>query len=84
MNKVTIIAEAGVNHNGDLKLAKELAKVAKDSGADIVKFQTAKLEALVTRNAPMAEYQKQNTMRDESQLEMLKKNYKKCQNLYVI
>lgn len=73
MNKVTIIAEAGVNHNGDLKLAKELAKVAKDSGADIVKFQTAKLEALVTRNAPMAEYQKQNTMRDESQLEMLKK-----------
>lgn len=73
MDKVTIIAEAGVNHNGDLKLAKELAKVAKDSGADIVKFQTAKLEALVTGTAPMAEYQKRNTMRDESQLEMLKK-----------
>jgi len=73
MNKVTIIAEAGVNHNGDLKLAKELAKEAKDSGADIVKFQTAKLESLVTRTAPMTEYQKQNTMRDESQLEMLKK-----------
>ena len=73
MNKVTIIAEAGVNHNGDLKLAKELAKTAKDSGADIVKFQTAKLGSLVTKTAPMAEYQKQNTMRDEFQLEMLKK-----------
>lgn len=73
MHKVTVIAEAGVNHNGDLELAKRLAKAAKDSGADIVKFQTAKLEALVTKTAPMAEYQKQNTMRDEAQLEMLKK-----------
>lgn len=73
MHKVTVIAEAGVNHNGNLELAKGLAKAAKDSGADIVKFQTAKLEALVTKTAPMAEYQKQNTMRDESQLEMLKK-----------
>ncbi len=73
MNKVTVIAEAGVNHNGDLELAKELAKVAKDSGADIVKFQTAKLESLVSKFAPMAEYQKTNTGKMQSQMEMLKK-----------
>ena len=73
MSKVTVIAEAGVNHNGDLELAKELAKVAKDSGADIVKFQTAKLESLVSKFAPMAEYQKTNTGKMQSQMEMLKK-----------
>lgn len=73
MNKVTVIAEAGVNHNGDLKLAKELARVAKESGADIVKFQTAKLESLVSKFAPMAEYQKANTGKTLSQMEMLKK-----------
>lgn len=73
MNKVIIIAEAGVNHNGSLKIAKELAKVAKESGADIVKFQTAKLESLVSKAAPMAEYQKTNTGKVESQREMLEK-----------
>lgn len=73
MNKVTVIAEAGVNHNGDLKLAKELARVAKESGADIVKFQTVKLESLVSKFAPMAEYQKTNTGKTQSQMEMLKK-----------
>ena len=73
MNKVTVIAEAGVNHNGSLKIAKELANVAKESGADIVKFQTAKLESLVSKTAPMAEYQRANTGKIESQREMLKR-----------
>ena len=60
MNRTLIIAEAGVNHNGSLKTAKELVDLAYESGADIVKFQTAKLESLVSRNAPMAAYQKKN------------------------
>lgn len=72
MGKVTIIAEAGVNHNGDLKLAKKLAKVAKESGADIVKFQMAQLKSLITKYAPLAEYQK-NATRSETQMEMLQK-----------
>ena len=71
--KVLIIAEAGVNHNGNLELAKKLALEAKRAGADIVKFQTAKLESLVSRKAAMAEYQKQNTGREESQKDMLAK-----------
>ena len=73
MNKTLIIAEAGVNHNGSLKTAKELVDLAYESGADIVKFQTAKLESLVSRNAPMAAYQKKNTGVDESQKAMLEK-----------
>ncbi len=73
MEKILIIAEAGVNHNGSLETAKKLIDVAKESGADIVKFQTAKLEALVSRYAPMAEYQKENMGREESQYNMLKK-----------
>lgn len=73
MNRTVIIAEAGVNHNGDLELAKQMVKAAKESGADIVKFQTAKLESLVSKSAPMAEYQKENTGRTESQMDMLKR-----------
>lgn len=72
MSKVTVIAEAGVNHNGDLNLAKKLARVAKECGADIVKFQTAKLESIVSKYAPMAEYQKVNTGKTQSQIDMLK------------
>lgn len=68
-----IIAEAGVNHNGSLELAKQLAKVAKEAGADIVKFQTAKPESLVSKQAKMAEYQKENIGKEMSQLDMLKK-----------
>ena len=71
-DKVLIIAEAGVNHNGSLELAKKLIDEAKESGADIVKFQTAKLESLVSKSAPMAEYQKKNMQMDKSQREMLK------------
>lgn len=68
-----IIAEAGVNHNGSINRAKKLIDVAKDSGADIVKFQTFKAKSLVSKKAEKAEYQKINTNRDESHYEMLKK-----------
>ena len=58
MRKTLIIAEAGVNHNGSLEIAKKLIDTAKECGADIVKFQTAKLDSLVSKCAQMAEYQK--------------------------
>src|SRR5205085_9709370 len=73
MSKVVIIAEAGVNHNGDLDLAKKLVDAAADAGADYVKFQTFKAEKISSKNAAKAEYQKQTTSVTESQLEMLKK-----------
>lgn len=72
MNKVLIIAEAGVNHNGSLQLAKKLALAAKDCNADIVKFQTAKIDSLVSKSARMAEYQKNNLGQETSQKEMLR------------
>ena len=68
-----MIAEAGVNHNGSIKLGKRLVDVAVDSGANAVKFQTFKAERIVTRYAEMASYQKKNTGRETSQLEMLEK-----------
>lgn len=71
-NKVLIIAEAGLNHNGSLIIARKLADVAKECGADIVKFQTLKNpQTLVSKYAQAAEYQKKNTGREESQLELL-------------
>lgn len=73
MGKTLIIAEAGVNHNGDFELAKKLVRTAKECGADIVKFQTFNTDKLVSRYAPMAEYQKKNTGKDESQKSMLEK-----------
>lgn len=73
MRHTLIIAEAGVNHNGSLDLAKQLALAAKECGADIVKFQTAKLDSLVSKYAAMAGYQKKNIGREMSQKEMLKK-----------
>lgn len=73
MTKTLIIAEAGVNHNGDLQMAKQLVDQAKAAGADIVKFQTAKLGSLVSKYAGMADYQKKNTGHVESQKEMLQK-----------
>jgi N,N'-diacetyllegionaminate synthase len=72
-NRVKIIAEAGVNHNGSIELAKQLIDVASDAGADIVKFQTFKAEKLVRKSAKKATYQITNTGNDESQYEMLKK-----------
>lgn len=73
MKKTLIIAEAGVNHNGDLELAKQLVDTAFICGADIVKFQTAKLDSLVSKHARMAEYQQKNTGIIEGQKDMLKK-----------
>jgi len=67
-----IIAEAGVNHNGDFRLAKKLINVAKQAGADAVKFQTFKAENVVTETAGMAEYQKENIGSKKSQLSMIK------------
>ena len=72
-NKVLIIAEAGVNHNGSIDLAKKLIDVAADSGADAVKFQTFKAENLATLYAKKAIYQKNLTSQKESQFDMLKK-----------
>ena len=72
--KVIIIAEAGVNHNGELALAKKLIDAAVDAGVDYVKFQTFKAEELVSKDAIKADYQKLNTDNDtENQYEMLKK-----------
>ena len=71
--KTLIIAEAGVNHNGDLELARRLIDVAADAGADLVKFQTFRAESLATRTADRAAYQALNTGLEETQYEMLKR-----------
>ena len=68
-----IIAEAGVNHNGDLKIAKKLIDIAADAGADAIKFQTFKAKNLVLQGANKAEYQINSTCSKESQYQMLKK-----------
>jgi len=70
---IFIIAEAGVNHNGNIDYAKELVDAAKEAGADAVKFQTFKPEALVSKHAQKAEYQKKTTGNQESQLDMIRK-----------
>lgn len=70
---VFIIAEAGVNHNGDLKLALDLIDAAAFAGADAIKFQTFRAEQVVTISGKMADYQKKNLGKEESQLEMLRK-----------
>ena len=71
-NHTTIIAEAGVNHNGDIDLAKELVDVAVGAGADLIKFQTFKASDLVTQYAHKADYQIKTTSKNQSQFEMLK------------
>lgn len=73
MSKTFIIAEAGVNHNGDLYIAKKLIDAASFAGVDAVKFQTFKAENLVTSSADKADYQKVTSDKDESQYEMIKK-----------
>lgn len=73
MNSIFIIAEAGVNHNGDLETAKKLVDEAAKAGADAVKFQTFKAEALVRKDAKKADYQMETTEQAESQYDMLKK-----------
>lgn len=72
-SSVFIIAEAGVNHNGDIALAKKLIDAAAEAGVDAVKFQTWKTELLVTPDAVQAEYQTENTGKEESQFAMLKR-----------
>lgn len=69
--RIFIIAEAGINHNGSLKIAKRMIESAAEADADAVKFQTFKAELMTSRNAPKAEYQKQGTDNNESQIEML-------------
>ncbi len=71
--KTIIIAEAGVNHNGDFETAKKMILAAKEAGADYVKFQTAVPELVISEFAPQAEYQKENTGIVESQLDMCRK-----------
>ena len=73
MKKTIIIAEAGVNHNGDLSLAKKLIDVAADAKSDYVKFQTFTADELVSKNTEKAEYQKAQTETSESHYEMIKK-----------
>jgi N,N'-diacetyllegionaminate synthase len=73
VEKVLIIAEAGVNHNGSMDIARKLVDVAAESGVDIVKFQTFKTENLVSKDAKKAEYQVKNTQNSDSQFSMLKK-----------
>lgn len=73
MKKVLIIAEAGVNHNGDINLAKKLIEQAAKAGADVVKFQTFKANSCVSVSAKKAKYQLETTAKEESQLEMIQK-----------
>ena len=70
--KTIIIAEAGVNHNGEIETAFKLIDVANDADADFIKFQTFKADSLVSKNAPKAEYQEKLTDKRESQYEMIK------------
>ena len=73
MSKILIIAEAGVNHNGDVQIAHQLIDAAKEAGADIVKFQTGIAEKVISRFAEKAAYQKVTTGAEESQLDMVRK-----------
>ena len=72
-NKVFVVAEAGVNHNGDLSIAKKLVDVAVEAGSNAVKFQTFKAERMINKFAQKAEYQYKTTDKNETQLEMVKR-----------
>ena len=74
MSGVIVIAEAGPNHNGKISLARKLIDMAKDCGADFIKFQTSIPELHISRFAKKANYQSKNTSRRETQLQMAKKN----------
>ena len=83
--KTFIIAEAGVNHNGSLELAKRLVDVAVEAGADAIKFQTFKAEEVISKSAKKADYQIKTTGSKESQLELVKKlelTYNDFETLY--
>ena len=68
-----IIAEAGVNHNGDIGLAYKLVDAAKEAGVDCIKFQTFKTEKVISKNTEMASYQKENLQNEDTQYQMVKK-----------
>tara|TARA_B100001175_G_C19512902_1_gene645118 strand:+ start:4784 stop:5866 length:1083 start_codon:yes stop_codon:yes gene_type:complete len=82
--KTYIIAEIGVNHNGKISLAKRLIKEAKKSGADAVKFQSFKTDALVTKSANQAPYQKKNLKKKEKQFDMLKRYELKDKDYHIL
>ena len=67
-----IIAEAGVNHNGDIELAKKMVDIASDANADYIKFQSFKADDIVTKDAEKSKYQKSNTKNNDTQYNMLK------------
>ena len=73
MKQVFIIAEAGVNHNGDINLAYKMIDAAKEAGVDCIKFQTFKTEKIIMEDAKKAEYQEENSIKNETQYEMVKK-----------
>ncbi|EHH0538171.1 N-acetylneuraminate synthase [Campylobacter lari] len=73
MNQIIVIAEAGVNHNGDINIAKKLIEMASKAGADYIKFQTFKTELGISKNASKAHYQLQTTDKTESQFDMIKR-----------
>ena len=73
MKRTIIIAEAGVNHNGDINIAKKLIDIAVEAGVDYVKFQTFKADLAISKNAKKADYQNKTTDKSESQYEMIKK-----------
>ena len=73
MNRCIVIAEAGVNHNGSMKLAKKLIDVAAKSGADFIKFQSFLTENVVTQKVKITNYQKLNQKKEQTQYQMIKK-----------
>ena len=73
MVSCTIVAEAGVNHNGDLHMGVDLVRLAAEAGADVVKFQSFRADRMATNRAPKARYQVETTERGESQVAMLRR-----------
>ena len=84
MEHTIIIAEAGVNHNGNMELAKKMVESAKSFGVDYIKFQTGKPELVTSKFAVMADYQKKNIGKEESQLDMIKKIMLKAEDFSVL
>lgn len=84
MEHTIIIAEAGVNHNGNMELAKKMVESAKSFGVDYIKFQTGKPELVTSKFAMMADYQKKNIGKEESQLDMIKKIMLKAEDFTIL